>query len=107
MRHLKSFLAWAEDRELPVNRKYRKFKAPDEYRGVDALTQAGRLRLAAVDFRTEAARTYMRQQFEALDPALQALAPAKKGMRKSQADPLRVAERLRMLEWARDKLLQC
>ncbi|MBO2007591.1 phage integrase SAM-like domain-containing protein [Hymenobacter negativus] len=107
VRHLKSFLAWAEDRELPVNRKYRKFEAPDEYIGVDALSQAELLRLAAVDFRTEEARTYVRQQFEALDPALQALAPAKKGMRTSQADPHRVAERLRMLEWARDKMLQC
>ncbi|MDB5270110.1 MAG: hypothetical protein JWP58_3150 [Hymenobacter sp.] len=107
VRHLKSFLGWAEDRELPVNRKYRKFEAPDAYIGVDALTQAELLRLAAVDFRTEEARTYVRQQFETLDPALQAQAATKKGMRTSQADPHRVAERLRMLEWARDKMLQC
>ena len=105
VRHLKSFLAWAEDRELPVNRKYRKFEAPDEYIGADALTQAELLRLAAVDFRTEATRTYVQQQFEALDPALHAT--AKKGLRQSQADPHRVAERLRMLESARDKLLLC
>ena len=107
VRHLKSFLAWAEDRELPVNRKYRKFEAPDEYIGADALTQAELLHLAAVDFRTEAARTYVQQQFEALDPALLEQAPTKKGMRVSQADPHRVAERLRMLERARDKLLLC
>ncbi|MDO7852298.1 phage integrase SAM-like domain-containing protein [Hymenobacter convexus] len=102
VRHLKSFLAWAEDRELPVNRKYRKFEAPDEYIGADALTQDEPLRLAAVDFATAEARAYVQQQFEALDPALQAQAPAKEGMRVSQADPLRVAERLRLLERARD-----
>ena len=107
VRHLKSFLAWAEDRELPVNCKYRKFEAPDEYIGADALTQDELLRLAAVDFRTEVARTYVQQQFEELDPALQAQAGTKKGMRLSQADPHRVAERLRMLEWSRDKLLEC
>jgi len=107
VRHLKSFLAWAEDRELPVNRKYRKFEAPDEYVGVDALNQAELLRLAAVDFRTAEARAYVQRQFETLDPALQAQAATKKGMRKSQADPHRVAERLRMLERARDKMLQC
>ena len=107
VRHLKSFLAWAEDRELPVNRKYRRFEAPDEYIGADALTEAELLRLAAVDFRTEAARAYVQQQFEQLDPALQAQAATKKGMRRSQADPLRVAERLRMLELSRDKLLEC
>ena len=107
VRHIKSFLAWAEDRELPVNRKYRKFEAPDEYIGADALTQDELLRLAAVDFRTEAARTYVQQQFEGLDPALRAQAGSKKSMRLSQADPHRVAERLRMLEWSRDKLLEC
>ena len=107
VRHLKSFLAWAEDRELPVNRKYRRFEAPDEYIGADALTEAELLRLAAVDFRTETARSYVQQQFEQLDPALQARAGQKKGMRRSQADPLRVAERLRMLELSRDKLLEC
>jgi hypothetical protein len=106
VRHLKSFLAWAEDRELPVNRKYRKFEAPDEYIGADALTQAELLRLAAVDFATAEARAYVQQQFEGLNEALHA-GPAKKGMRVSQADPLRVAERLRMLERSRDKLLLC
>ncbi|MBF9239505.1 phage integrase SAM-like domain-containing protein [Hymenobacter sp. BT683] len=107
VRHLKSFLAWAEDRELPVNRKYRKFEAPDEYIGADALTQAELLRLAAVDFHTAEARAYVQQQFEQLDPALQAQAATKKGMRVSQADPRRVAERLRMLERSRDKVLLC
>jgi hypothetical protein len=105
VRHLKSFLAWAEDHELPVNRKYRRFEAPDEYIGADALTQDELLRLAAVDFRTAEAQAYVQQQFETLDPALQA--QAKAGMRRSQADPYRVAERLRMLELARDKVLQC
>ena len=60
VRHLKSFLAWAEDRELPVSRKYRKFEAPDEYIGTDALAQAELLRLAAVDVATEAARARSR-----------------------------------------------
>ena len=107
IRHLKSFLAWAEDRELPVNRKYRKFEAPDQYIGADALTQDELMRLASVDFRTEAVRSYVQQQFEELDPALRAQAGTKKAMRHSQADPHRVAERLRMLEWSRDKLLEC
>ncbi|QNP51444.1 phage integrase SAM-like domain-containing protein [Hymenobacter qilianensis] len=107
MRHIKSFLAWAEDHELPVNRKYRKFEAPDQYIGADALTQEELLRLAAVDFRTEAARAYVQEHFESLNPALRAQADTKKAMRLSQADPHRVAERLRMLEWARDKLLEC
>lgn len=107
VRHLKSFLAWAEDRELPVNRKYRKFEAPDEYVGADALTQDELLRLAAVDFRTAEAQAYVQQQFEALDPAPTGPAETRKFRRRSQADPHRVAERLRMLELARDKVLVC
>ena len=35
-----------------MNRKYRKFEAPDAYIGAEALTQDELLQLAAVDFRT-------------------------------------------------------
>lgn len=41
-----------------------------------------------MDFRTEAARAYVQQQFEQLNPARYARAGAKKGLRISSADTL-------------------
>lgn len=55
--HLNTFLRWCEeDRELPVHRQYRKFTSPSRYVGVDALTDEELLRIAALEFRSEAAR---------------------------------------------------
>ncbi|PJJ59402.1 tyrosine-type recombinase/integrase [Hymenobacter chitinivorans] len=50
---LRSFLAWCEDeQELDVNRKYRKFTAPSQYVGVDALTEQELRRIYKIDFRS-------------------------------------------------------
>lgn len=106
IRALKTFLTWAEDNDLAVNPKYRKFEAPDKPVGVDALTQRELLAIAGVDFYTEEARNVVREHFEALDTAV-ADAPRRRGQRRSQVDNYRILERLRTLEHARDKFLQC
>lgn len=58
-RALKNFLGWAEDQDLPVNPKYRRFEAPDIYQGADALSQAELLALAATRFDTPQAYAYV------------------------------------------------
>ncbi|WP_375418168.1 tyrosine-type recombinase/integrase [uncultured Hymenobacter sp.] len=48
---LGAFLEWCEqEKDLAVNIKYRKFQAPTEYVGVDALTEAELRGLQALDF---------------------------------------------------------
>jgi integrase len=91
---------------LGVNPKFHKFQAPDESTGTDALTQPELLSIAGLDFFTERARTLVRAHFEAMDAAA-ADAPRRRGQRRSQADDYRIIERLRTLERARDKFLQC
>lgn len=106
MRALKSFLGWCEDHDIEVNRKWHKFQAPDQATGTDALTQAELLAIAGIDFYTEQAREVVRAHFLALDAAV-ADVPRRRGQRRSQLDDYRVLERLRSLERARDKFLQC
>jgi hypothetical protein len=86
--------------------RFHKFQAPDESTGTNALTQLELLATAGLDFFTEGARTLVRQHFEALDTAV-ADAPRRRGQRRSQVDDYRILGRLRMLERARDKFLQC
>jgi hypothetical protein len=74
--------------------------------GADALTQPELLAIAGVDFYTEEARALVRQHFEAIDEAAAEL-PRRRGQRRSQVDEYRILERLRTLERARDKFLQC
>ncbi|MGI4835069.1 MAG: phage integrase SAM-like domain-containing protein [Janthinobacterium lividum] len=105
IRGLKTFLAWCEDNELEVSSKWHKFQAPDEPTGTDALTQAELLAIAQVDFYTAEARELVRRYFAGFDqPDGQ---PRRRGQRRSQVDDYRVLERLRTLERARDKFLQC
>jgi integrase len=106
IRALKSFLGWCEANDLPVSPRFHKFQAPDASTGTDALTQPELLALAGLDFFTEEARALVRQHFEALDAAV-ADQPRRRGQRRSQVDDYRILERLRMLERARDKFLQC
>jgi integrase len=47
---LRTFLAWCEDQDLPVNRRYRKFVAPSRYVGADALTEEELRRIRGIDF---------------------------------------------------------
>jgi hypothetical protein len=107
VRALKNFLGWAEEHDVPgLTAKFRRFEAPEIYRGADALTQAELLAIAGLDFHTAPARTYVEQHFEtAFTPTPGA--PRKVGARLSQVDARRVAERLRVLEFVRDKLLVC
>ena len=106
IRALKGFLGWCENNDLAVSGKFHKFKAPDEPTGTDALTQAELLAIASLDFYTEAARELVRQHYEAMDAAA-AEQPRRRGQRRSQVDQYRILERLRTLERARDKFLQC
>lgn len=103
--HLKRFLRWATRRGLPTNPQFLDFAAPDVPTGTDFLSQAELLALAAADFFTDRARAHVRAAFEAMAPP--ADSPRRNGQRRSQADDYRVLERLRMLDQARDKLLQC
>jgi integrase len=104
IRALKNFLGWAEDNDLAVSPKFHKFEAPDKPTGTDGLTQRELLALAELDFYTERARTLVRQHFEVLDMPE---TPRRRGQRRSQVDEYRILERLRTLERARDKFLQC
>ena len=105
IRALKNFLYWCEENDLPVSPKFHKFEAPDVATGTDALTQAELLAIAGVDFYTEAARELVRQHFAGLDAPDDT--PRRRGQRRSQVDEYRILERLRSLERARDKFLQC
>ncbi|MGI4865403.1 MAG: hypothetical protein ACRYFZ_15885 [Janthinobacterium lividum] len=107
VRALKNFLGWAEDQDLPVNPKYRRFEAPDVYQGADALSQAELLALAATRFDTPQAYAYVKAAFEAQYAPAEAGRARKNGTRRSQVDDYRIRERLRTLGLARDKLLQC
>lgn len=107
VRALKNFLGWAEDQDIPVNPKYRRFEAPDVYQGADALSQAELLALAATRFDTPQAYAYVKAAFEAQYAPAEATRPRRKGTRRSQVDDFRIRERLRALGLARDKLLQC
>lgn len=106
IRTLKNFLGWAEDNDLAVSTKFHKFEAPDKPTGTDALTQGELRAIAGLDFYTEEARQLVRQHFEGLDEAA-ADAPRRRDQRRSQVDAYRILERLRTLERARDKFLQC
>ncbi|MBJ6109476.1 phage integrase SAM-like domain-containing protein [Hymenobacter sp. BT523] len=106
IRALKSFLGWCETNDLPVSPKFHRFQAPDESTGTDALTQPELLAIAGLDFYTERARALVRGHFEALDAAAPD-GPRRRGQRRSQVDDYRILERLRSLERARDKFLQC
>ncbi|WP_375435057.1 tyrosine-type recombinase/integrase [uncultured Hymenobacter sp.] len=50
---LRTFLAWCEEQDLPVNRRYRKFAVPKVYVGVDALTEHELRRIQRLDFSSE------------------------------------------------------
>ncbi|MDO7876036.1 phage integrase SAM-like domain-containing protein [Hymenobacter sp. ASUV-10] len=106
MRALKTFLGWCESNDIAVNSKFHKFQAPDEPTGTDALTQAELLAIAGLDVYTDAGRALVRRHFEAIDEAA-AEQPRRRGQRRSQVDEYRILERLRALERARDKFLQC
>jgi len=106
IRALKNFLGWAEEHDVPeLSGKFHRFEAPEIYRGADALSQAELLALAAVDFHSPAARAYVEEHFADFAPAPDQ--PRKNGQRRSQVDARRLDERLRVLEWVRDKLLLC
>ncbi|WP_185282881.1 tyrosine-type recombinase/integrase [Hymenobacter sp. NBH84] len=49
---LSTFLAWCEEQELPVHRQYRKFVAPSQYVGAEALTEHELRRIRDLDFRS-------------------------------------------------------
>jgi integrase len=57
---LKTFLTWVEgERDLPVHRHYRKFKAPSRRGRVDALSEKELQEIAALDFRDPATRAQL------------------------------------------------
>ncbi|RYU77673.1 tyrosine-type recombinase/integrase [Hymenobacter persicinus] len=93
---LKTFLAWCEEeKDLPVNRKYRKFAAPSQYVGVDALTEQELRRIYQIDFTSASVRERLQQLHQqshttAHEPELQ----------RYQAWAAHV-------ELARDKFLEC
>ncbi|MBO0360641.1 tyrosine-type recombinase/integrase [Hymenobacter sp. BT186] len=92
---LRTFLAWCEDQDLPVNRRYRKFTAPKVYVGVDALTEQELRRIQKLDFHSE----QVQQQLLELHRATHSKANAPE-MHNYQAWAAHVA-------LARDKFLEC
>ncbi|GAB3639350.1 hypothetical protein GCM10027422_49410 [Hymenobacter arcticus] len=60
VKRLRSFLFWAEGQDLPVPPRFRKtLRLAPSYVGIDALTQAELLRVAALDFASPAVLTYL------------------------------------------------
>jgi hypothetical protein len=107
IRALKNFLGWAEEHDVPgLTAKFRRFEAPEIYRGADALTQHELLAIAGLDFHSPVARAYVEHHFETTF-ATTPNAARKVGARLSQVDARRIEERLRVLELVRDKLLEC
>ena len=56
---LRTFLAWCEEQDLPVNRRYRKFAVPKVYVGVDALTEHELRRIQRLDFNSEPVQQHL------------------------------------------------
>lgn len=90
---VRTFMEWAEDQELQVNRQYKKFEAPSLYVGVDALTEEELLAIAALDFRSDELRRRLYYGYS-----------AKKG---GTLESPEVQAYLAEVELARDKFLEC
>jgi site-specific recombinase XerD len=90
---IRSFLAWCEDHDLPVNRKYAKFEAPSLYVGVDALTEDELRAIYALDFQSPDVRRKLYYAYS-----------AQKG---SEMDSPEFLQHVAEVELARDKFLEC
>ncbi|MBO3270788.1 phage integrase SAM-like domain-containing protein [Hymenobacter defluvii] len=99
IKRLKSFLSWAEDQDITVNRRYRKFESPENYQGVDALTQRELLTLAALDLDTPAVHAYVDLHLVER--------PRASADHRGGRNLLTHAQHLERLQHTRDKLLQC
>ncbi len=90
---VKTFLKWADlDQDLPVNRKYQRFVDPERYVGVDALTEAELVAIAALDFAAPEVRKRLFVTW---------------GGRGASIDSAEFAEHLYQVELERDKFLLC
>ncbi|MBW3128547.1 phage integrase SAM-like domain-containing protein [Hymenobacter profundi] len=96
VKRLKAFLHWSERQDIPVNRRYQDFEAPERYRGVDALTENELLRLAAVDLSTPQVRAYVAEHFEQAERELPGGRPI-----------VTLDEHHQRLQHVRDKVLLC
>lgn len=90
---IRTFMEWAEDHELKVNRQYKKFEAPSLYVGVDALTEEELLAIAGLDFQSPALRNKLYYGYS-----------AKQG---GTLDSPEVVAYISEVELARDKFLEC
>ena len=96
LKTLRGFLAWAEEEDLPVNRRFRRvLQRVESTAGVDSLTQDELLRIAAIDFQSAEVQTYLAAQFPEH-------AVVERG-----AAWLPAAEHHQRVEYTRDKFLLC
>ncbi|WP_165768282.1 phage integrase SAM-like domain-containing protein [Hymenobacter amundsenii] len=112
MSHLNTFLRWCDiEQDLPVHRHYRKFTAPEEYIGVDALSDAELLAIAALRFRDPELQPLLLEGYAAQCQA-QADFFRKRGKQQYTTSSPSVespgfALFVQRIELARDKFLQC
>ncbi|MGI4759574.1 MAG: hypothetical protein ACRYF0_02620 [Janthinobacterium lividum] len=98
VKRLRSFLFWAEGQDLPVPPKFRKtLRLAPSYVGIDALTQAELLRVAAIDFTASGVLAYLAGVFP--EP------PARAG--RGGRGALTTADHVQRAEWTRDVFLLC
>ncbi len=98
VKRLRSFLFWAESQQLPVPPQFRKtLRLAPSYVGIDALTQAELLRVAALDFTDPAVLAHPATAFP--EP------PPRQG--RGGRGVLSTAAHVQRCEWTRDVFLLC
>ncbi|MGI4865839.1 MAG: phage integrase SAM-like domain-containing protein [Janthinobacterium lividum] len=99
IKRLRSFLFWAEGQGLPVPARISKvLRLAQSYVGVEALTQAELLRIAALDFSAPTVQAYLASTFPE---------PPAKAAGSGGRNALTSADHAQRTEWTRDTFLLC
>jgi integrase len=99
IKRLRSFLFWAENQGLPVPARISKvLRLAQSYVGVEALTQAELLRVAAIDFTLPTVQAYLATAFPE---------PPAKAAGSGGRNALTSAEHAQRCAWTRDTFLLC
>ncbi len=99
IKRLRSFLFWAENQGLPVPARISKvLRLAQSYVGVEALTQAELLRVAAIDFTLPTVQAYLATAFPE---------PPAKAAGSGGRNALASADHAQRTAWTRDTFLLC
>jgi integrase len=99
IKRLRSFLFWAENQGLPVPARISKvLRLAQSYVGVEALTQAELLRIAAIDFTLPTVQAYLASSFPE---------PPPKAAGRGGRNALTSADHAQRTQWTRDLFLLC